>query len=474
MRETIEFAAALRLPGSSREERDTKVKECIEALDLVAKADILVGGKEKGKILSGGERRRVYVGRELVLLLNVPDAVLLLDEPTTGLDAAASRQLVARLCSLAHNIGCTVVMSVHSPRYSTFSLFHYVTIIDEGYIVYCGYPKSLKYFLRDVGLVCPEDENIADFVIDVLNDKQLQFSDLEDGSLRVRSKNSSKNSSAKIKSSGKNNDKENGGSICNGSLSMQIPSFDGTVAEAMHKEYCTKLQFTIPSSRKGQTESLIYRDTPSYGNDHSSLRIRVLCKRYCINMIRRPTSFQTILASRTIMGCLMAIVYRNQPQNVAGLQNISGFFFFSCVNQIFSTSAETLLSLSDEVDAFREEVPQHYYSVGDFLACKMAMQALPLHLPPTVVYSVITYWAIGLRKGGQHFLFFVFALFMVNLTGFCFVNGFAILFKNARMATILTPLAMSFMVLFSGIFVRTSGLFDFLQWLRFLSIFWLG
>jgi ATP-binding cassette subfamily B protein len=67
-----------------------------------------VGGH--GRQLSGGQQRRVAVAR--ALLRDTP--VLLLDEPTTGLDPAAETRLIDDL--LASTAGKTVLLVTHQPQ----------------------------------------------------------------------------------------------------------------------------------------------------------------------------------------------------------------------------------------------------------------------------------------------------------------------------------------------------------------------
>ena len=66
--------------------------------------------------MSGGEKKRVAIGVELV----VDPPVLLLDEPTTGLDAANARSVMQVLTNLVQRHQRIVICTVHQPRSEIF------------------------------------------------------------------------------------------------------------------------------------------------------------------------------------------------------------------------------------------------------------------------------------------------------------------------------------------------------------------
>ena len=110
VRETLQYAADLRLPSTTKDERRRAFERVILDLGLKEAADTKIGSSgQKGA--SGGEKRRTSIG---VQMLANP-SVLFLDEPTTGLDAYSAFQVVERLKQLA-NSGRTIIISIHAPR----------------------------------------------------------------------------------------------------------------------------------------------------------------------------------------------------------------------------------------------------------------------------------------------------------------------------------------------------------------------
>jgi len=110
VRETLEFAAELKLSVSS-EEKKKRIESLVKKLKLEKCVDVLVGGALL-KGISGGEKKRTSIAFEL---LSDP-AVLILDEPTSGLDSLTSFIIVQYLKELARTEGKTVVMTIHQPN----------------------------------------------------------------------------------------------------------------------------------------------------------------------------------------------------------------------------------------------------------------------------------------------------------------------------------------------------------------------
>jgi ABC transport system ATP-binding/permease protein len=101
------YAAELRLPpDASKADRAQVVADVLEELDLTNQADIRVDK------LSGGQQKRASVALELL----TGPSLLILDEPTTGLDPALDSQVMMMLRKLA-DAGRTVLVVTHSVAY---------------------------------------------------------------------------------------------------------------------------------------------------------------------------------------------------------------------------------------------------------------------------------------------------------------------------------------------------------------------
>ncbi len=130
--EALTFAARLRLPaGTPRSEIVKLVDHTIASLGLADRVNLKIGR------LSGGQRKRVSVGVEL---LSRPP-LLFLDEPTSGLDPLAEFKLMELLRRLA-DTGCTVVCTTHVME--NVYLMDQIAIVSDGRVVFQGPPDEAR------------------------------------------------------------------------------------------------------------------------------------------------------------------------------------------------------------------------------------------------------------------------------------------------------------------------------------------
>lgn len=159
VRESLSFSARLRLPASSAPELDTRVQSILKELSLGQVTDSRIGS------LSGGERRRVSIGSELV---HDPQ-VLLLDEPTSGLDSASALHVVTLLKSIAVLHGKTVILTIHQPGFRILDLVDRVVLISNGSVKHHGSLLSLEKRLTDSGRPIPAHVNVLEFAMDEID-----------------------------------------------------------------------------------------------------------------------------------------------------------------------------------------------------------------------------------------------------------------------------------------------------------------
>ena len=137
--EALHYAAALRLPDMSDDERKGRITHLVERLGLAERRGLRIGK------LSGGQRKRVSVAMEL---LHEPN-VLALDEPTSGLDPALEARLMALLTELAAE-GRVVVTTTHAMN--SLHRCDQLVILVDGEIAFAGPPMEAPGWFEAPGL----------------------------------------------------------------------------------------------------------------------------------------------------------------------------------------------------------------------------------------------------------------------------------------------------------------------------------
>jgi ABC transport system ATP-binding/permease protein len=142
--QALYFSARMRLPpDTTTSEIDRRIIQTLEDLNLGEQKDQLIGSVEN-KVLSGGQRKRVNLGIELV-----SDPVLLfLDEPTSGLSSSDTADIITVLRDLA-NRGKTIILTIHQPSAEVYNKMNYVLLLAKGgQLAFFGPPNpdSFDYF----------------------------------------------------------------------------------------------------------------------------------------------------------------------------------------------------------------------------------------------------------------------------------------------------------------------------------------
>lgn len=167
VKECVEYSAMLRLPRHmTAAEKAGHAWKTLQELNLVDIAHSRIGSSQNqgDAAISGGERKRVSIGMELV----AQASVLICDEPLSGLDSYAANQVMKVLSSLASR-NRIVILSVHQPSMKSFLLMDQILLLGNGQVHYSGKPSEVETYLTDHGFPRPEMETVADHMLDVVS-----------------------------------------------------------------------------------------------------------------------------------------------------------------------------------------------------------------------------------------------------------------------------------------------------------------
>ncbi|MGI9545469.1 MAG: ATP-binding cassette domain-containing protein [Cyclobacteriaceae bacterium] len=143
--QNLYYAAKLCFGSYSHEQIDQLVVKTLTNLGLTETRNLKVGNPLE-KTISGGQRKRLNVGLEL---LREP-AVLFVDEPTSGLSSRDSENIMDLLKELSLK-GKLIFVVIHQPSSDIFKMFDRLIILDVGgYQIYYGNPIEAESYFKDI------------------------------------------------------------------------------------------------------------------------------------------------------------------------------------------------------------------------------------------------------------------------------------------------------------------------------------
>jgi ABC-type multidrug transport system ATPase subunit len=142
--QNLYYNAKLCFKGHSDQEIVSLVLRVIDNLGLKDTKDLKVGNPLE-KIISGGQRKRLNIGLELIR----EPSVMFLDEPTSGLSSRDSENVIDLLRELTLK-GKLIFVVIHQPSSDIYKMFDKIILLDVGgYLIYYGNPvEAITYFKR--------------------------------------------------------------------------------------------------------------------------------------------------------------------------------------------------------------------------------------------------------------------------------------------------------------------------------------
>jgi ABC-type multidrug transport system ATPase subunit len=418
-REALMFAAELKI-NADKKILENRVNEVLEDLKLTKVADNLVGN-HMIKGLSGGEKRRLSIGIELISEPNI----LILDEPTSGLDSVTADVLINLLKRQAEK-NRTIIFTIHQPSTNIFNMFNRLILIIDGHIIYQGDAQASASYFGSLGYQCPELTNPPDYYMRILyikNRHALEQDEEQKISLFINNYKSLEHSFLKEVNSD----------------SLTHPS-----------------KFT-PALKIGMFHEL-----------------RVLLVRALLNAVRNPPLLAIKIVQMIGSGVLVDLIFHDLGHDSQGVQARQGVLFFLLIQFIMLGLISNSITFNMEKPLFKKEYKEGLYGVIPYYASKI-LSELPSQIISMIIYVLLMYFAISLNhtSAKQFFVYFGIAL-LCTWVGCGLGNLGGALTRNVQEANMLGPTFGAPFMMFGGFFSNSGSLSTSFSWIKYISVFSYG
>ncbi|KAF3623170.1 ABC transporter G family member 19 [Capsicum annuum] len=522
--ETFMFAADFRLGSLSNTEKQERVERLIEQLGLSSTRNTYIGD-EGTRGVSGGERRRVSIGVDII---HGP-SLLFLDEPTSGLDSTSAHSVIEKVHDIAR-AGSTVILTIHQPSHRIQLLLDHLIILARGQLMYQGAPNDVSHHLVRMGRKVPKNESPIEHLIDVIQEyDQSEFgveaiaafaltgmkpppigaAEHEMSSSTVPPSPARTAHRAKYQAVEAHGRDKSSKRLRLQTGAQDDTDFDHSVRSASRSGVLQSIGFS-PARRNDHRSSSVMGSSPGcyvYSSEivqntptpHSSdytvnendyltpydfaddtnhsahdlgpkfansffTETWILMRRNFINIMRTPELFLSRLVVLTAMGIMMATMFLRPKENLQGITNRLSFFIFTCTLLFFSSN-DAVPAFIQERFVFIRETSHNKYRASSYTIAGLVTY-LPFLALQAAVYAVIVWFALSLRGP---FIYFLVVLFMSLLSTNSFVIFVSSVVPNYILgyAAVIAFTALFF--LFCGYFLDTNDMPSYWKWMNYVS-----
>jgi len=413
VRQTFECMASFYT--TDREEVRKRVGVAIELLGLTKQENTIIGGPLL-RGLSGGQKRRVSIGCELVSL----PRIMFLDEPTSGLDSAAAWAVVSALKDVSKNKGTTLVITIHQPSEKLFRISDRFLLLSDGQLCFMGdTDMSVKHF-QALGCELPPMTSSADWMLEIVD---TSFQD-----------------KAHVQ-----------------------PLIDAWASSPSASSLLEKVSTLCKDAKP--------RSFPCEPHTGFLWQTRILFWRMCLNVAKNPMVIWLRVAMYFALSVMISTVWndvgRNGPDQDSVSDIINAMFFIAAFMVFMSISV--LPAFLEEKAVFVKERANGAYGVLPFNIAHVLVDLLPL-LFMAIVNGTVCYYSIGLNEDFDRFLYYIVDLFFSFVVAEALMFLIAVIVPNFVVGIASGAMAYGGFMIAMGFLIRVEDIGWWWRWLHYIGL----
>uniref|UniRef100_A0AAV1TY87 ABC transporter domain-containing protein n=1 Tax=Peronospora matthiolae TaxID=2874970 RepID=A0AAV1TY87_9STRA len=389
--------------------------------------DTIVGnGMLRG--VSGGERKRVTTG-EMEFGLRY---MTLMDEISTGLDSAATFDIINTQRGIAKTLRKTIVIALLQPAPEVFALFDNVMVMNEGEVIYHGPCEYALDYFESLGFKCPQDRDIADFLLDLGTNEQYKYED---------------------------------------ELPLGRTHFPRRASEFAETFRKSKVFTDMIQTLESPHESDLLGDVSTHMNTMPEFRrsfwehTRILIKRQTILTVRN----RAFIRGRTIMVIAMGLIYSSTFWQIdpTDVQVTLGLLFQATLFVALGQVSQVPTFIASREVFYKQRRANFFPTAAYVLACSVAQ--VPLALAESVVFGTMIYWMCGFTATIEAFACFLILLVLTNLVFAAWFFLVTAVSPDFHIATPCSTFSIAFFILFAGFVMTTSTMPGWFVWVYWIN-----
>ena len=371
-----------------------------------------LGLHEKSKLLcsdlNNGDRKKVSIAMGMVC----NPGVLFLDEPTTGLDSTAACSVVKNVQDLAATLNIAVMMTIHQPAAMVFDVLQDLYLLESGRLVYSGPLSYCEKYFQNLGLNCPVQTCVADFLLHAIT----------------------------------------------------TPPSDSMQWQDLYAE--SKFNENIDRDQRALNQSAPVAPAPSpppsmFSNFYHTLSF--FFRYYCRD---QKYHFNRLL-------CLIGIAFFNGtlflslvPETQFVVRH-SGALFFNIYTVMISVVAVTGLLARDRRQAL-EHIQNSVISPGMYCVAQLLV-SIPFNFMSALIFQSIMHPLSNINPNGESFIYAVLLtaghLHLMEAYMLCIVE----VLKNAMLSATFAMVVLGYLFLFTGFFITVNDMPAWIRWISYLT-----
>ncbi|KAF7950024.1 hypothetical protein EAE96_007327 [Botrytis aclada] len=442
--QTIDFATRMKVPFhlpsnvSSAEEYQQANRDFLLKSMGISHTHNTKVGNEYVRGVSGGERKRVSI----IEMLASRGSVMCWDNSTRGLDASTALEYTKAIRAMTDIFGMASIVTLYQAGNGIYNLFDKVLVLDEGKQIYYGPMKQARPFMEDLGFICDDSANVADFLTGVTVPTE-----------------------RKIRDEFLNRFPRTAGEI--------LAAYNNhPIKTKMEKEY----DYPTTEIAKQRTEdfrtSVQYEKSPKLGKDSpltTSFMVQVkscIIRQYQIIWGDKAT-FIIKQFSTLVQALIAGSLFYNAPANSSGLFVKSGALFLSLL-------FNALLAMSEVTDSFsgRPVLAKHkafaLYHPAAFCIAQIAAD-IPILFVQISHFSLVIYFMVGLRQDAGAFFTYWILIFAATMCMTALFRAIGAAFSTFDAASKVSGFLISALVMYTGYMIKKPDMHPWFVWIYWID-----